>query len=162
MEGWPEWLSVVPEPAARSSLRWSEMSSALATYSERALLVIASRYRSMARFMLVTSRLQVRGGVDPSSKKDLGTLVVAGTLYVVLVKDVADAMLGACAPLAYPSAYASLLFRRPGEVPFIESMDVEGDKTALKEPRLLRGLKETRGETRVSYHTRKVMRVYST
>lgn len=43
MDGWPEWLSVVPEAAARSSLRWSEMSSARATYSDRLLLDMASR-----------------------------------------------------------------------------------------------------------------------
>jgi hypothetical protein len=101
----------------------------------------------MARFILVTRRLQVRGGVDPSSKKDLGTLVVAGTLYVVLVKDVAEAMFGGWGvpPFTYPRANASLLFLRPGDVPFMESIDVDGDRTALKEPRL-RGFQRKKGE----------------
>jgi hypothetical protein len=44
--------------------------------------------------MLATRRDQVREGVEPSSKKDRGTVFVVGRLYVVLVKDVAEAILG--------------------------------------------------------------------
>jgi hypothetical protein len=45
--------------------------------------------------MFVTSKLQVRGGTVPSSKNDRGTAdVVVGRLYVVLVKEVAEAVIG--------------------------------------------------------------------
>lgn len=58
--------------------------------------MIASRYRSIERFILDTSKLHDNGGVEPSSKKDRGIAVVVGRLYVVLVNDVAEAIFGVC------------------------------------------------------------------
>ena len=92
MDGWPEWLSVVPEPAARRRRRWSDISSARATYSDLLLLFMASRYRSIDLFMLFTRRLQVRGGVLPSSKKERGMLAALGRLKVE--NEVAEAIIG--------------------------------------------------------------------
>lgn len=87
--------------------------------------------------MLETSRLHVKGGVDPSSKKERGTVAVVGRLYVVLVKEVAEAMFGGCKEPCLPLGCPSLLFRRFGDAPFIESIEVEGDKTPLVEARSL-------------------------
>jgi hypothetical protein len=70
------------------------MSSARATYSALLPLSMAWRYRSMAFFIAETSRLHVRGGAPPSSKKDRGIVAAVGKLYVVLVKEVAEVIIG--------------------------------------------------------------------
>jgi hypothetical protein len=86
---------------------------------------------------LVTRRLQVREGVVPSSKNDRGIVAVVGRLYVVLVNEVAAAILGVPA-VRVPLGNVSVL-RRAGGAPLMESIDAEGDRVALKEVRLLRG-----------------------
>lgn len=68
MEGFPEWLSVVPEPAASSKRRWSEMSSALRTNSDRLPFSIACLKRSTALRISSTSLFHARGTAFTSSK----------------------------------------------------------------------------------------------
>ncbi len=87
--------------------------------------------------MLDTSRLQVNGGVEPSSKNDRGTAVVVGRLYVVLVNEVAEAMLGGCSPgREIPFAGLLFLLLLPGEAPLMESIEVDGDRAPLNDVRL--------------------------
>lgn len=124
IEGWPEWLSVVPEPAAKRRRRWSEMSSALATYSDLVPLLIASLYRSIAFFMFDTKRLHVSGGVVPSSKKDRGIVAAVGRLNVAPAVKVGAWSIARAEPrvtFALPIAYW----------PFIESSDGAGEMPSL-------------------------------
>lgn len=87
--------------------------------------------------MLDTSRLHVRGGVVPSSKNDLEIVAVIGRLYVVLVKDVAEAMFEGWPRPWLPFETPSVLLWRKGDAPFIESIEVEEDSTPLMEARFL-------------------------
>lgn len=108
------------------------MSSARLTYSDRLLLVMASRYRSMARFILAISVFQVSGWEVPSSKKERGIVAACGRLKPALVKDVAEASTGV-GP-AWDDGIdklglmnGSVPRRNPDATPAIESMDGEGE-----------------------------------
>src|SRR3569833_3685654 len=83
----------------------------------------------MAFFMLVTSRLHRRGGVVPASKNDRGIVAAAGRLKAAEVKDVAEAIMGACAKpgVAALKPGTSALTLVTGDWPFMESIEVVGD-----------------------------------
>jgi hypothetical protein len=130
IDGWPEWLSVVPEPAASSNRRWSDISSARGTYSDRSLLLIASLYRSTALFILATSLFHVKGAAIPSSKKDRGSVAACGGPSEGFVKEVREVpVVGNVLPMERVGCEkVSPRCRLVGDIPlFIESMDVAGD-----------------------------------
>lgn len=79
----------------------------------------------------------MRGDVEPLSKNDRETVAVVGRLYVVLVNEVAEAILGVWPMACLPFESSCVLLWRTGDAPFIESMEVEGDSTPLREARLL-------------------------
>jgi hypothetical protein len=82
----------------------------------------------MAFFIFVTSRFHVRGGVLPSSKNERGIVAAVGRLNVVLVKAVAAAIEGVWPVFEKVSLRPALVM---GDWPFIESMEMEGDKPSL-------------------------------
>ena len=75
--------------------------------------------------MFETSRDHVRGGVVPSSKKDLGIVAAVGRLNAALVKAVADDTIGAAAELPFGKVSPRCLI--PGDCPLIESIDGAGE-----------------------------------
>ena len=130
IDGCPEWLSVVLEPAASSNRRWSEISSARRTYSERSLLFIASRYRSMAFFMFPTSLLQVNCTATPSSKKDRGRFGPGVAPCAGLLNEVVEVPIGGIDdPIdIFGFEKGSARERDTGDMPlFRESIEVAGD-----------------------------------
>jgi hypothetical protein len=81
----------------------------------------------MAFFMLVTSRLHVSGGVDPSSKKERGMVAAVGRLNVVLVKEVAAFIMGGWPREAFGKVSFLVSVLVIGPWPLIESMDAAGE-----------------------------------
>ena len=143
MEGLPEWLSVVPEPAASRRRRWSEMSSALRTNSGRWPLVITSRYRWTARRISSTSVFQVSGTACASSKNLRGNNEVLEALAGALAKEFMVVPTGGipCCIAESDMLLASVRFVRErliGDAALKESMDVAGDTPSDRYDRLRR------------------------
>lgn len=122
------------------------MSSARRTYSDLSLLLIASRYRSTAFFMLVTSLFQVNGAAEPSSKKDLGNVAACGGPSCVLVKEVVEGpIIGIAVTMDRFVEKASFRGRLTGDIPLMESIEVAGD-TPSETDRRFRGCRVSLAE----------------
>ena len=124
------------------------MSSARRTYSDRSLLLIASRYRSTAFFMLAMSLFHVNGAAEPSSKKDRGNVAACGGPSVGFVKEVVEGpMIGMELTLdrlglEKGSARECVIGDIP---PLMESIDVAGDTPSDTSDRRFRGCRVSVG-----------------